>query len=201
MKNQAIIIKHFLIICIIFGLSCKKESKNEPALKIGQAYQGGVIAYILQPGDPGYDANILHGLIATPSDFATPPPGIQWDFYSPTLLTGATSTALGSGYDNTEIIVTALGPGNFAAKLCFDLDLGGYNDWYLPSKDDLNKLFLNNDLIGGFYGQGTIWNYSYWSSSEIDQNNAWTQVFPNYGTQSSGDKYWTKSLVRPIRSF
>jgi hypothetical protein len=69
----------------------------------------------------------------------------------------------------------------------------GYEDWHLPSKDELNKLYGNRAVIGGF-GTG-----SYWSSSEIDVNNAWSQDFGT-GTTASDSKS-KQCSVRPVRSF
>ena len=75
---------------------------------------------------------------------------------------------------------------------------GGYSDWYLPSKDELNKLYLNKDLVGNF----TDWNNTYWSSSEWspwNSTHSWWQSFSN-GTQDGDDKNAQKG-IRAIRSF
>ncbi|HPS17831.1 MAG TPA: DUF1566 domain-containing protein [Bacteroidales bacterium] len=162
---------------------------NINELSIGDGYQGGVIAYFLVSGDPGYDANVRHGLIAAPSDQST---AIQW-YNGTNTTTGATATALGTGNANTNTIVTNQGAGSYAAILCSDLVLGGYSDWYLPSKDELNKLYLNKDAIGGF---ASIY---YWASSEISNNTAWVIVFSN-GAFGNLYKYSTYH-VRAVRSF
>jgi hypothetical protein len=160
---------------------------------IGVSCQGGKIAYILQSGDPGYDANVFHGLIATQSNQSI---GAEWGC-SGTEMPGADGTAIGTGKQNTIDIVAGCTTAGIAAKKCADLIWDGFSDWYLPSRDELNKLYLNKAAIGGFT------NNSYWSSSEVSNTLA---IGQNCGLDSgSGDQNNTnKNLglaVRCIRSF
>jgi len=160
-------------------------------LAIGDAYQGGKIAYILKPADPGYVAGQTHGLIAATTDRAT---GIQW-YKGSYVATGAIGTALGTGLANTDAIIAVQGgpAASYAAGWARAYKGGGYSDWYLPSKDELNKLFLNQAKIGGFGP------YYYWSSSEFDAGTAWTQAFDlshQYAYAKNG-----ASRVRAVRAF
>jgi hypothetical protein len=163
---------------------------------VGSSYQGGIVAYVLASGDPGYDANTPHGLIVATSDQST---GIYW-YNRPTYtITGATGTAIGTGLSNTNAIIASQGEiaTSYAAGLARAYTGGGYTDWYLPSKDELNKLYINQTAIGGFTST------YYWSSSEVDQDYAWSQLFSVFwnGYQNQNDKGVTNFYVRAIRSF
>jgi hypothetical protein len=156
-------------------------------LTIGTTYGGGKIAYIFQPSDPGYVAGETHGLIATPSDLST---GIPWGCNG--TLVGGTSTALGTGAANTAAIVSACSTTTIAARLCADLVLNGYSDWYLPSKDELYKLYQNSSAIGGFT-TGT-----YWTSSENSANYTWSMYY--FGGSDAFPKT-VSYYVRAVRTF
>ena len=157
-------------------------------LSVGQSYQGGIIGYIYQPGDIGYVNGQTHGIIATTSNQST---GVTWGC-STTSIAG-TSINLGSGLNNTNLIVNGCTTNNIAARICFNLSAGGYSDWVLPSREELNKLYSNRFAIGGFS------NVSYWSSSQSTTSNAQSLNFSS-GVLNSTPK--TSTLyVRAIRYF
>jgi uncharacterized repeat protein (TIGR02543 family) len=105
--------------------------------------------------------------------------------------TPGTSTAIGAGYENTYTAMA--GTEHPAAEVCRNATHASRNDWFLPSKDELNEIYKIKEDIGGFSGVG------YWSSSEHWNGGAWDQLF------STGDQYGLNKLsndrVRAIRAF
>jgi hypothetical protein len=80
-----------------------------------------------------------------------------------------------------------------AAQACADLELNGYSDWFLPSLNELQQLYTNRAVIGGFV------NYQYWSSSEISFDSAWAFAFTAGFTDNEPKNY--SYLVRAVRAF
>ena len=190
-----------LLITLVLFIGCKKEDiqpekltniiETKDTLSIGHSYKGGVLAYILQSGDPGFVSGEIHGLIVTNNDVAK----CTWD--NPNVKAryerhGDTATAIGSGMSNTNIIVSALGPGRYAAYVCDTLNQNGYSDWYLPSKNEMIVVAKNiTNLTTG----------SYWTSSQMPVMNTWT-IGVGYGWSNEAQQEdFTFINVRAVRSF
>ncbi|MBE9510953.1 MAG: DUF1566 domain-containing protein [Bacteroidetes bacterium] len=156
---------------------------------IGEQFGGGIVFYVYDNGQ--------HGLIAPTAD---QDPGIEW-YNGIKRYTNTSGDGLGAGAMNTSLIIalqtTDNQVGNFAAKVCADysvtVDGVTYGDWYLPSKHELDLLFNQKTIVGGFA------NDYYWSSTEFSSHSAWSQNF-SIGFQYNLDKSLPYG-VRAIRAF
>jgi hypothetical protein len=150
---------------------------------IGQAALGGIIAYITGGGSTG-----TSGFVVTSTDVST---GAAWGCSGVSI---STASGIGTGDANTTAIMAGCATAGIAARLCGDLTSGGFSDWYLPSKDELDALYTNRVAIGGFDpGQ------YYWSSTQFSSTDGWLQNL-TFGNQANDGKTSTYN-VRAIRSF
>jgi len=79
------------------------------------------------------------------------------------------------GYQNTLDLI-AYTQDHPAANFCSNLTIGGFSDWYLPSKDELNLLYQNRSALEAA-GAGAFDDSYYWSSTEYSTFYAWHQSF------------------------
>jgi len=181
-------LKHItLSLAIISNLlyGCHKDnadSADDITIKLGDNYQGGIVFYIDETGK--------HGLIAASTDQSTT--DTWWN--QSWVTTGAVS--LTDGEENTNLIIQFQGDnGVYAAKLCRDYNAGGHNDWFLPSKDQLNMLFTHKVLVGG------LTNSIYWSSSEYEIDSVWVQDFEDGEQHLDSKSDGANVHTRAIRAF
>jgi len=139
----------------------------------------------------GYSDGWMY-LEAAPSDQST---GAEWGGYE-TSISGADGTAVGTGEQNTIDIEAGCVTAGTAADICANLSLGGYDDWFLPSKDELNLMYANLKV----HGVGDFESQDYWSSSENDAYTAWLQGFYNV-YQGLNYKSYGNVWVRAVRAF
>lgn len=178
------------ILFIFITISCSKPTcTNNSKYKIGERLGGGKIGYILKSGDNGYDPCVTHGLIVCDTIAGEGQKVYPWGI--DTQYIGGTSTAIGSGATNTNLILNKCTKPGIAAQYCANFESNGYNDWYLPSIDELKMIFENKDSIGGFVDSSM-----YWSSTESNTTNAWYMFYAPTGENKNNSGY-----VRPVRSF
>lgn len=164
---------------------------------LGEQFGGGVIVWLDETGD--------HGLIAAKNDQHTNIPWRNGRAFPPQLygdhgdrLVNAVADGIFAGEKNTLLNIAQQTAdnlfGEFAAKVCFACQEGGYGDWYLPAKAELDILFQSREQLKGFEGD------MYWSSSEYNIGFVWGQNFKGYGGQyplNKGSGY----AIRCVRKF
>jgi len=159
---------------------------------IGESYGGGIVFYVYDHGQ--------HGLIAATTDQST---GIHWH-NGTARVTGTKGDGLNAGAMNTAIIIATQmadnQSGNFAAKICADysVTVNGitYGDWYLPSIYELNLLYLQRNVVGGFNDN------RYWSSSEyLTNSDIFAYAFWFFMGSSYPDGKELSHYVRAVRAF
>jgi hypothetical protein len=190
---------------------------STPPKAVGDYYGDGIIFYILKSTDPGYDANVQHGLIgkiASSTSGSTAPggtngeliamdPGSGWTSNGLTTFTGATGDALFAGKSNTTTIISVLGTTS-AAYSCYNYRSKNYNDWYMPSSWELDILLYYHMTRMSAGGSRLYTAGDYISSTDKNQAS-----FKTYYSESRGswdgpqnDKATQRSRgLIPIRSF
>lgn len=175
------------LLCIL--TSATRDNEPAPAHYIGEKFGGGIVFHVFDDGK--------HGLIAATDNQSE---GAAWS-NGVNKEAGTSESFMEQGAKNTELIITAQASdnpaGKYAAKICADYvvkaDGQVYDDWYLPSKHELNLLYQVNEKVGGFDER------YFWTSNERNIEEAWIQSFYDgrFLNVRKSDGNW----VRAIRAF
>jgi hypothetical protein len=160
------------------------EFREKKPYNIGDHVHGGIVFYIDESGQ--------HGLVAATEDQSE---GTPWSNGNLNVANPVRNDGIGIGRNNTDFIIATLGRHDYAANICAIYVGGGFADWYLPSKYELNLLYIRRSRVGGFAS------VNYWSSSEANYGEGFasSQNFDN-GNQRLDPKAF-KYRVRAIRAF
>ena len=166
-------------LAVNYDADATKDDGSCEFIGIGDTMQGGIVFYLDGTGG---------GLIAATQD---QPLATVWG--TDTVLVGSNNSGINQGNQNTQEIVNVLDSAGIAADICHNLILNGYDDWFLPSIDELDILF--NNIIGSF-----SYETLYWSSSELDTAFA-SCIIIQSGVQRTLANKMSLCKVRPIRTF
>jgi hypothetical protein len=179
-------------------------AKNGRSCEVGNTGPGGGIVFY----DAGSQQSWGRYLEFAPSGWSgnTEDPEPKWCDVNSVL---STQVGVGTGKANTELMVAGCSSG--AAVIVRAYKGGGKDDWFLPSKDELNELckYARGQATGnpkisctssGTFRKGFVESY-YRSSSEASSRLMWIQTFSNgfQGNQASKDIEGYR--VRPVRAF
>jgi hypothetical protein len=167
-------------------------------IAVNDIYGGGIVYYILKPGDNGYDANVQHGLIAQQQNeidgLSSNPPyaGSTWNVIAlnGNTITGAQNDGTLVGRANTAAIIANQGAGTYLFKYISTLTINGYNDWYVPSIKEIN--LFRDYVYNPIYCNYSSATHYYWSSKA---NSSYKWTWGNYiSSTQSGSSYNTNYL-------
>jgi hypothetical protein len=166
------------------------------ACAVGQQGPGGGIVF-MTPSTPGNTSGLFYEAAPSTWSSSSGDPTSAWCNNDADLL-GVPSTVAGTGAMDGAAKTTVMlgvctsGAANLADAYRVTVNGVVYGDWFLPSKGEMNQMYVNKSAIGGFSAD------SYWSSSEGGDTFAWVQNFS--GSQYNDGKGSTY-YVRPVRAF
>ncbi len=173
------------------ALSCATGGGAVGTCVVGDTGPGGGKVFYVNPTDV-LGSNYME---AAPNTWSggSADPAIAWCDNTPTLIGGTFGTAIGTGAANTTLMTGACSSGAANSVRAYSATGAPAGSWSLPSKDELNQLYINRVSVGGFAAA------DYWSSSQDDAVFAWFQNF-DLGYQFFDGKFVTLR-VRPVRAF
>jgi len=181
------------------------ESNSKKGHYVGEVFGGGVVCKVDK--DKGEDGK-QHGLIVSIHQLSS---GAVWGPFKN--IPGCES--YWNGAANTEAIMKNGGTATDAAGLCAAYSNEGFDDWYLPSIDELRELGYNAETVNKSLkkiktgAQLLDMKWQHWSSTEVGDDSrydpkttvSYCTFDPNWVHKSYvGDKK-EKYYVRAVRAF
>ena len=163
----------------------------------GFEYQGGFIFYINEADGSGM-------VVSKKNVGSYPDAPAGRDLWTPVPHSelNVTAAVLGTGMSNTSKIVEAVGSDSYAAHSCFTLTAGGFDDWYLPSIDELGYLHQNMQKKGYSNIPSSSNTFSFWSSTEVDNQKVKALTIEDNGEPLIYDSFKSSAkFVRAVRNF
>jgi hypothetical protein len=137
----------------------------------------------------------VHGLVCSDSIFKS----FEWGCVG-TDLPGADNEEIGGGLQNTLDIIASCSTIDIPARVCFDLTLNGYNDWFLPSREEVNCIF---DLLIDPYNPYNIYSSTESSDSEV-YGREWATsnfMYPSISLPKYPYYYCSECCYRAVRQY
>jgi len=123
------------------------------------------------------------------------PQGLKWSTSTASGIAGADGAAIGTGNQNTLDMYAAEPSSTTAAGKALNLNVGGVDDWFLPSYDEARQIATQCTVIGDL----SCSSVGYWTSTEMSSSQAWSQKMN--GAIQYPSKAATNQYTRPVRSF
>jgi len=157
------------ILSILAGVFLIANMLGQTNHYVGESFGGGIVFYVYDGGK--------HGLITSTVDRSV---RIQRQ-NSTSAATNAVTDGIAADKFNTERISAIKSVEDDDDPIYFNYQDSYYSDWYMPSKYELNLLYLNRSVLGGYddFAKG-------WSSTEDSRVNAWFKSFAAGGAFSNG---------------
>lgn len=177
-----------------------KNTPNSFTHYVGEIWGGGVVYHVYKGTD-----GIEHGLIVAPFDQCDNTVEFcEWGNILDVEI-GLSAQSTMDGLTNSNAIVAQTGHIYSAAKICLDLELNGYNDWYLPSQEELRLLIINKYTIYKSFSiiTGAVkFSDRYWSSTETNHMSAVSMyMYETIGYEFDYSNKYGSGSIRAIRSF